>query len=1449
MTSGTPALLPYTRENLGPSSAAFKEKMMMSRKDRVAMEKSSLRLVKVNREGGQSKLPKGRSICDSSDDILMTKMASYSSSKHVPFSEVLTLLGLTTDAPPEDAQVLSNEDLKYVFAVLSARTRQAPFPAALAVTVEELQKHRPNLSKMFPSHKEKETLPKATITAALTKVLPSDMHESIQPLVNFLFYNCRNNVRLCDLDVAFAPPTNSSDNQDEAEAENEEEAAALEEFNRMAAAIKDAEDLAKASVDEEEIAKVISFLDPSEDGEVDMKELESAFRIARRDQSNEAIDLDAQAKEMETLKKQLEEANKVEEEKSDFSDADIELVMNFMDPNRDGITTDEFENGFRDARRARATAVAEKKGRECLTSLLEKIKEVHPDFESPTDWFNLCNTNPGAPGSPVEVTSMELRVGLKRLGGFSTQSIDALLKYMDPDGDCDLTIPEFEAAIAKLSKPSESESKAAEAGAVIVRLEVHMDEANIRMIDLFRMMDKDGEGSIEPDEMKAGLKKLALPSGVERAKKKIAKEKLIKKINKKMAEKTKHLAMNKRLKEAEESGAAKVLRELEASMVRKGQRMIDLFREMDKSGDGQISRNELFEGLRSMAGPTSHQKAMMRKAVEEQEKRMAEMQAKQLKDEEIKAKVLACEESGAASVLGRLYEFITEGEQEKKIQDIFREYDSSGEGSLSHGELAMALDLLDMELTDEEVAALIAFLDGNGDGDVDLGELDEAMKGFLRIRRTNSSFGKKSEPRMSEEDIEALASSVGEVTGFELEERFVEANRAALDALGKSGADERMLNSSLKQSEWLNASRLSRAPTGRLPSLEDRLSEDQKLQLEAARLRLKKERKIAGEAHFKYWLKKKGVDGKKRLKQIINAELEEVDLPPLNLLNGEQMSNIVDFASVLVEVEKRVVGEVEKKEEAKEVGGLAGVLFAAAEEEEEEEKANVKEGEETAKEEKNPESGPASLTHDQVRAVFVCFKLEEATGEVVKREAERLLKVSGKHGSAKAAIGHLWRQKGGQLLKDLEDSLRFASDLLPIDEFRAILMSKLAMTQQYGSLQAFKEAKAAHEKQEKLRKKQEGEEAWKLWNDRKGREMKAAKRAKKKELRELLEKQKTEFDEMMKEKKSRREEQRKKYQSGLGGGRDGEGSIVSVRSKLTRRSVATNASTMTSSVALSLVEASISPYSMDPGKTYGKKHRLMKEKLKKLKVGKKELPRHMMDQAEAFRKNVLGPIPKHFSPIVGQVVGGDLFDEASVAASSISGDSLSLLEDQKMTWGGTGGAGRKGGGGRPPRSVKAGSGRPEKAGKGGRGGGVLGGRGVGERKKEEGGEEKKEEGGGEEEEDYGDDFEDFPNVPGTDGESQMVSFDISEAFPAEEEVGEKMDFFNEEAVAELPMEVYGDDFEDYEGGDGGGERQPLIEAVPPPMGHFSRPSTSGERPVSRSSSTDGSSRRGRREVQ
>jgi len=247
----------------------------------------------------------------------MMQMAGYSSSKHLPFTDVLAVLGLTTDAAPsEDAPSLSSDDLKYLFRVMAARIRQASVSDALAPTVTELQKHHPNLSKMFQPFKEKDIIPKATIMSILTGVLLSEFHESVLPLVNFISYNCRDHVRLCDLDAAFAPPIESSDNQEEvdyAAAAEEDAAKALAEFNKMAEAIEEAENLAKAAVDEEEIAKVIDFLDPSNDGEVDFKELESAFRIARRDQTREVIDLDSQAKELENLKKQLEEASKVEE--------------------------------------------------------------------------------------------------------------------------------------------------------------------------------------------------------------------------------------------------------------------------------------------------------------------------------------------------------------------------------------------------------------------------------------------------------------------------------------------------------------------------------------------------------------------------------------------------------------------------------------------------------------------------------------------------------------------------------------------------------------------------------------------------------------------------------------------------------------------------------------------------------------------------------------------------------------------------------------------------------------------------------------------------------------------------------------------------------------------------------------------------------------------------------
>ena len=416
---------------------------------------------------------------------------------------------------------------------------------------------------------------------------------------------------------------------------------------------------------------------------------------------------------------------------------------------------------------------------------------------------------------------------------------------------------------------------------------------------------------------------------------------------------------------------------------------------------------------------------------------------------------------------------------------------------------------------------------------------------------------------------------------------------------------------------------------------------------------------------------------------------------------------------------------------------------------------------------------------------------------------------------------------------------------------------------------SFARAKNEFEESEKAKKQEEAAGAWKEWSNRKTKELKASKRARKKEYKELIEKQRREFDEVKAAKKKRREEENAKYMTGLTkkrAGKEGMGSTtgsIGGKSKMSKRSAYTSASTMSKSVALSLCEAAISPYGVDPGKTYSKKNLVMREQLKKLKKKRGNLPMSLRAEAEAFRKAVSGPVPKHFMPIkgtgslVGNIIGAD---EASVAASSISGDTMSLVADQKQFESETRGAAR-GGRGRGEAEIARGgaaksNGRPSKAasslgrppkpktvkdskrngglkttgfgGSRGRGGGGSGG---GDKDADE-------------EDEYDNDFEDFPPEPGTVGDT-LVSFDIVEMGiddGVEQEVGENLDFFNSETVADLPIDVYGDDFEEDEEGGSDPYKVPLIEAVPPPAGHFSRPSTSGsgtqQRPVSRSSSTE-----------
>ena len=1256
--------------------------------------------------------------------------------------------------------------------------------------------------------------------------------------------------------------------------------------------------------------QVISFLDPNNDGEVDLKELGSAFRIARRDAAGDVEDIEAQAAAVEKLKARLAELNAPVEEKSDFTDEEIAKVMDFMDKDRDGITTDEFENGFRAARRAKASEISEEAGRAALEKLLARVKEVHPEFESPGEWLAVCCPNPGPPGSAVRVSGLELRAGLKDLKTFnSSKDVDFLLKYMDPNGDGDLSVPEFEAALDRLSKPPASLTAAAEAGAIVIKLEEHMNVANIRMIDLFRMMDKDGEGTIEPDEMLAGLKKIALPAGAERAKKKIEKEKAVKKVKKVLEQRGRQVAMRQRAQLADESGAGAILRLLEKRMQEKGQRMIDLFRELDKSGDGQISREELLDGLRELAGPTPRQRAAMKRAVEVQERRMAEFQERQIKDAAVKEHVLRAVETGAAAVLNRLHAFITEGEQEKKIADIFREYDSGGEGSLSHGELAMAMDLLDMELSDVEVAAFISFVDESDDGEVDLGELDSAMKGFLRVKRANPDFGERSVPRMTEDEIETVAAHITEILGDDtghyepsaldalLKEQSGGANNP-VDASSKVG--KAALSEYNKYAEWLAASCCSRVPTGRLPSLEDTLSESQLLEIETDKLRKRKARQIAGDVHFQQWLKKKWGEDKRKLKRTLEKEKDDlgVELPPIVLLDEEKIQAVCDLV-------------------VKGGGGSGGGGGGGG----------------------GGSDNNSECAAVRTRAAFFYYArelgLEFAAADLTAAVKAEMATLDKANNLAHKSILLLWKRNEKDFVVDCLDKFFGADETKPLEDFKKMVSSKLASSTKFYDQSSFQKAKDVHEKREKKQKKEDGEAAWKEWEVRKKREVRDEKRVRKKEFADLLAKQAEELRKMKQIKKEKRD----KYMASLGGGGTGGtgggggASLVSGMAETTggisRRSKKTayTQSSMNSATTLLLCEASISPYGADPGKAYDKRNGLMRQKLKELKKKKGRLPQVLVNEAEKFRAGILGPIPKNFTPIIGTVIGGtgfdmDYADTGSLGQSTLAsgGDDVSLQDslqgslqnnnmnnsissnnNSKNNYGATapgaiavgggggdgGGGGRKkgpgeggrkgkgggergdmGGGrpqpgsGRPPRAVKA-TGRPGKAlttgsgagkltksgsggekdkgsgeaggnGENGRGGGVLGGISVG------GGDD-------DDEDDYNDDFEDAGemtlNIQVTEFNQTKGEGEGGEGGEEEEVVGETLDFFSTDAVAELPMEVYGDDFED---DDETGHKAPLIEATPPPPGHFTRPNTGGGgegRPISRSSSTESRARR------
>ena len=181
---------------------------------------------------------------------------------------------------------------------------------------------------------------------------------------------------------------------------------------------------------------------------------------------------------------------------------------------------------------------------------------------------------------------------------------------------------------------------------------------------------------------------------------------------------------------AEASGAADVLRMINTVMVARDQRLKDIFKALDASGDGVIEHSELADGLRKLACPNRDRAPTMLERRAE-----AEARARAAREARLRQRLLAAEQSGAAKLLMSVDAHLAA--KKIKLSDAFADFDVTGDGALSRAEMSMALSLLELspKLTRAEISSVVDFLDADGSGDVDVAELGAALRELRALAR------------------------------------------------------------------------------------------------------------------------------------------------------------------------------------------------------------------------------------------------------------------------------------------------------------------------------------------------------------------------------------------------------------------------------------------------------------------------------------------------------------------------------------------------------------------------------------------------------------------------------------------------------------------------------------------------------------------------------------------
>ena len=386
----------------------------------------------------------------------------------------------------------------------------------------------------------------------------------------------------------------------------------------------------------EDINRLLKWMDSDGDGHISLPELERAFRMARRAAAEQQyqkkgrelmqrlkghmqrnnltvkmwFDLMDSAGGMDgyfrdgkittrELKAGLMEMVRLDNSKTStlFTSKEIIALVRFMDFSGDGeLHMDEVRYGFNKIENHKLTE--HEQLQLDMSDVLDRVMKALKGLRL-KDFFALCDEEERG-----FITATDLKENLERLLQ-PPASLRALAKRRDTELN---RLREEYAASLNLAIDSAVQLESIEnagVGEVLRRLSAHIYSKGLKIADLFHQMDTSGDGLLDAEEVVEMLSKISQPSFEALESLKIRERKIAHRKKQEEERRRSYNDMMTRMAHAEQSGAALVLERLERFMRSRQFRMIDLFRLVDTSGDGQVDSLEMQAVLKMLEIPAS----------------------------------------------------------------------------------------------------------------------------------------------------------------------------------------------------------------------------------------------------------------------------------------------------------------------------------------------------------------------------------------------------------------------------------------------------------------------------------------------------------------------------------------------------------------------------------------------------------------------------------------------------------------------------------------------------------------------------------------------------------------------------------------------------------------------------------------------------------------------------